>query len=102
MKWRTEVATCTAGLKERALAAFAAAYGQAEAERRGLPHRVTVAETVWGEPTGNEPGLEGLSDSDQGSDDEEGPPKVAMVEWGLDVTQQNSRRDWRMRSVMAV
>ena len=55
MKWRAEVATRTAGLKERALAAFAVAYGQEEAERRGLPYRITVAETIWGEPTGDDP-----------------------------------------------
>ena len=93
VRWRTKVAVCTAGLRDRALAAFGVAYGREEAERRGLPFRSTVAETAWGEPTGNEPGLECLSDSDAGSDDEEGPTRNDLVGWGLDEAQEKSRRE---------
>ena len=93
------MAVCTAGLRDRALAAFGVAHGREEAERRGLPFRATVTETVWGEPTGNEPGLECLSDSDAGSDDEEGPTRNNLVGWGLDEVQEKSRREWRVRKL---
>ena len=99
IRWRSNVAKCTAAFQQRALSAVGFHFGQEEAGRRKLPFRDTLEQTIWGEPSGNEPSLEGLSDSDDGSEAGE-----EVMDWDLLGSTEadegeDERKKWRMRKL---